>query len=124
MPCPNSARKRSVTMAFRMTPEDRDRICRLAQMSGMNRQDYIMAKLSDCTVRAAPNVRLLKGLKDSIKDIYLELRRVQKADEINPETLAVLLSLTEILKDLGAYDKDEVSDTEQESMDIINMSRE
>ena len=42
MPCENSARKRSKTMALRCTPEERKLICEMAAWSGMNRQDYII----------------------------------------------------------------------------------
>ena len=46
MPGENSARKRSKTMAFRCTPEEHKLICEMAAWSGMNRQDYIIAKLT------------------------------------------------------------------------------
>ncbi|WP_417137382.1 plasmid mobilization protein [Paratractidigestivibacter faecalis] len=45
MPCENSARKRSKTMAFLCTPEERKLICEMVAWSGMSRQDYIIAKL-------------------------------------------------------------------------------
>ena len=47
MPCPNSARKRSKTMAFRVSPEEYERITNLAKLSGMDKQDFILAKLMD-----------------------------------------------------------------------------
>ena len=40
MPCPNSARKRSKTMAFRVSPEEYERITNLAKLSGMDKQDF------------------------------------------------------------------------------------
>lgn len=46
MPCENSARKRSKTMAFCCTPEEHKLICEMAAWSGMSRQDYIIAKLN------------------------------------------------------------------------------
>ena len=46
MPCENSARKRSKTMAFRCTPEAQAHM-RDGSLSGMSRQDYIIAKLTD-----------------------------------------------------------------------------
>lgn len=46
MPCENSARKRSKTMAFRCTPEEHKLICEMAAWSGMKRQGYIIAKLT------------------------------------------------------------------------------
>lgn len=50
MSCENSARKRSKTMAFRCTPEERKLICEMAAWSGVSRQDYIIAKLTDAQV--------------------------------------------------------------------------
>ena len=56
MPCENSARKRSKTMAFRYTPEEHKLICEMAAWSGMLRQDYIIAKLTDTQVEVKPSV--------------------------------------------------------------------
>ena len=60
MPCENSARKRSKTMAFRCTPEEHKLICEMAAWSGMNRQDYIIAKLTDTQVEVRPSVSVQK----------------------------------------------------------------
>ncbi|MEE1548898.1 MAG: hypothetical protein U0J89_04080 [Collinsella sp.] len=46
MPCENSARKRSKTMAFRCIPEEYELIANMVAWSGMSRQDYIMARLT------------------------------------------------------------------------------
>ena len=74
MPCENSARKRSKTMAFRCTPEERKLICEMAAWSGMNRQNYIIAKLTDAQVEVRPSVSVQKALKDSTelsKEVHL-----------------------------------------------------
>ena len=63
MPCENSARKRSKTMAFRRTPEEHKLIREMAAWSGMSRQDYIIAKLTDTQVEVRPSVSVQKGLK-------------------------------------------------------------
>ena len=74
MPCENSARKRSKTMAFRCTPEERKLICEMAAWSGMNRQDYIIAKLTDAQVEVKPSVSVQKALKDSMAELAKEVR--------------------------------------------------
>jgi hypothetical protein len=75
MSCENSARKRSNTMAFRCTPEEHKLICEMAAWSGMSRQDYIIAKLTDTEVEVRPSVSVQKALKDSMaelaKDVHL-----------------------------------------------------
>ena len=46
MPCPNSARERSVTIGFRVTPEQARRIDLMARTSGMTKQDYLYKRPS------------------------------------------------------------------------------
>ncbi|WP_270549371.1 plasmid mobilization protein [Eggerthella lenta] len=74
MPCENSARKRSKTMAFRCTPEEHKLICEMAAWSGMNRQDYIIAKLTDTQVEVRPSVSVQKALRGSMAELAKEVR--------------------------------------------------
>ena len=84
MPCENSARKRSKTMAFRCTPEEHKLICEMAAWSGMLRQDYIIARLTDTEVEVRPSVSMQKALKDSMVELGQRgetgglLRRVER----------------------------------------------
>ena len=73
MPCPNSARKRSKTMAFRVSPEEYERITNLAKLSGMDKQDFILAKLMDHEIVVKPSTRVYKALKDTMAEIYQQL---------------------------------------------------
>ena len=83
MPCENSARKRSKTMAFRCTPEERKLICEMAAWSGMNRQDYIIAKLTDTQVEVRPSVSVQKALKDSMAELTKEVRLAASYGELS-----------------------------------------
>ena len=86
MPCENSARKRSKTMAFRCTPEERKLISEMAAWSGMSRQDYIIAKLTDTKVEVKPSVSVQKALKDSMTELAKEVRLAASYGEL-PEPL-------------------------------------
>lgn len=83
MPCENSARKRSKTMAFRCTPEEHKLICEMAAWSGMNRQDYIIAKLTDTQVEVRPSVSVQKALKDSMAELTKEVRLAASYGELS-----------------------------------------
>ena len=83
MPCENSARKRSKTMAFRCTPEERKLICEMAAWSGMNRQDYIVAKLTDTQVEVRPSVSVQKALRDSMAELTKEVRLSASCGELS-----------------------------------------
>ena len=83
MPCENSARKRSKTMAFRCTPEERNLICEMAAWSGMSRQDYIIAKLTDTQVEVRPSVSVQKALRDSMAELAKEVRLAASYGELS-----------------------------------------
>lgn len=83
MPCENSARKRSKTMAFRCTPEERKLICEMAAWSGMSRQDYIIAKLTDTQVEVRPSVSVQKALRDSMAELAKEVRLAASYGELS-----------------------------------------
>lgn len=86
MPCENSARKRSKTMAFLCTPEERKLICEMVAWSGMSRQDYIIAKLVDTQIEVRPSVSVQKGLKDSMAGLAKEVLLAASYGEL-PEPL-------------------------------------
>lgn len=83
MPCENSARKRSKTMAFRCTPEEHKLICEMASWSGMNRQDYIIAKLTDTQVEVRPSVSVQKVLKGSMAELAKEVQLAASYGELS-----------------------------------------
>lgn len=83
MPCENSARKRSKTMAFRCTPEEHKLICEMAAWSGMLRQDYIIAKLTDTQVEVRPSVSMQKALKDSMVELAKEVKLAASYGELS-----------------------------------------
>lgn len=124
MPCPNAARERCKTVSFRCTPEENEMINRLVAISGMNKQDYIIERLGENSISVSPSVRLYKGLKDATKSIYLELRRIHSSGDMSQEAIAVMESFVSILKDLGNYDENELSQTEADAHSMLNMKRE
>lgn len=84
MPCENSARKRSKTMAFRCTPEEHKLICEMAAWSGMSRQDYIIAKLlTDTQVEMRPSVSVQKALRGSMAELTKEVRLAASYGELS-----------------------------------------
>ena len=83
MPCENSARKRSKTMAFRCTPEEHKLICEMAAWSGMLRQDDIIARLTDTEVEVRPSVSMQKALKDSMVELAKEVKLAASYGELS-----------------------------------------
>ena len=101
MPCENSARKRSKTMAFRCTPEEYELIANMAAWSGMSRQDYIMARLAGTEITVRPSSRVQRALRDSMKGLAERLLAVCDADELDAALQRQLALVMEIFNGLG-----------------------
>ena len=110
MPCENSSRKRSKTMAFRCTPEERKLICEMAAWSGMNRQDYIIAKLTDTKVEVKPSVSVQKALKDSMAELANEVRLAASYGELSEPLQQRLGLVMRLFLALGEGVDDSVSE--------------
>lgn len=125
MPCENSARKRSKTMAFRCTPEEHKLICEMAAWSGMNRQDYIIAKLTDTQVEVRPSVSVQKALKDSMAELTKEVRLAASYGELSDSlqqrielVMKFFLALGEPVEALSIDESMESSMTVSETLDV------
>ena len=70
-------------MAFRCTPEEHKLICEMAAWSGMLRQDYIIAKLTDTQVEVKPSVSVQKALRDSMAVLTKEVRLAASYGELS-----------------------------------------
>ena len=101
MPCENSARKRSKTMAFRCTPEEYELIANMAAWSGMSRQDYIMARLTGTEITVRPSSRTQRALRDSMKELAERLLAVCDADELDADLQRQLALVMGIFNGLG-----------------------
>lgn len=64
----------------------------MAAWSGMNRQDYIIAKLTDTQVEVRPSVSVQKALKDSMAELAKEVRLASSCGELS-ESLQQRLGL-------------------------------
>lgn len=118
MPCENSARKRSKTMAFRCTPEERKLICEMAAWSGMNRQDYIIAKLTDTKVEVKPSVSVQKALKDSMTELAKEVRLAASYGELSEPLQQRLGLVMKLFVALGEPVDDSMSEPLERSVPL------
>ena len=125
MPCENSARKRSKTMAFRCTPEEHKLICETAAWSGMKRQDYIIAKLTDTQVEVRPSVSVQKALKDSMAELAKEVRLAASCGELSESlqrrielVMKFFLALGEPVEALSIDESMESSMAVSETLDV------
>lgn len=80
-------RRRSKTIAFRVSPEEDYEIGIMVAASGMTKQDFITSKLEDRTLIVKPNVRVFKLLQPYLLDIYRELRTIRVSEDMDDRFL-------------------------------------
>ena len=121
MPCPNDRRERSVTVGFRMTPEQKRWFDRVAEESGMSKQDFIMARLRDEAIAVVPNVRVYRALREHMVELLRELRRIGAGVTVDERLHEEIERLTREFVDLRG--ETEASAVNTERLDILGMSR-
>ena len=80
-------RWRAKTVAFHVSEEENMAIDEAVALTGMTKQDYIIAKLPNQDVVVVGNPRVLKALKTKMEGIYNELLRINSAGEVNEQLL-------------------------------------
>ena len=118
-------RRRSKTIAFRVSPEEDEVINALVAASGMTKQDYITSRLERRDITVRPNVRVYRMLRDQMRSVYVELRRLRSADGIDERLIELMQVLTRAFIDLGADELGAVGDdVVQQDAAVLRMARD
>lgn len=72
----SKGRFRSKTIAFRVSPEENERLNTAVALSGLTKQDYIIKKLENRDVVVQPNPRVYKALRTLLLSVLEELKRI------------------------------------------------
>lgn len=121
MPCPNYRRKRTISKAFRVSPEENERIELLSKAAGVTQQQYIMTKLENKEFTIVPDIRTYKMLRDEMQAVYTELSRLRDCSEMDEFLAAKVDLLAELF--IGITDKAPKSPIEREDSIIDALER-
>ena len=83
----HQGRWRSVTVAFRVSPEEDKLIESAVRMAGLTKQDYIIKKLTDRSVVVQGNPKVYRGLLLEMRSLLEELKRINSGDTVNEDIL-------------------------------------
>lgn len=108
MACPNDRRRRSATVAFRMTPAQSCWLDEVVAESGMTKQDFIMARLREDGITVVPNRRIFLALRDRMAEVLRELRRIGPGGEVDSELAETIARLTREFVELRGEEADDV----------------
>lgn len=89
-------RWRSVSVGFRVSPQEAYHIDMLVKTSGLTKQEYIIKRLMCEEVIIYPNSRILKILCQYLKELTEELKRVERVGQEN-DVLENIIYLVELI---------------------------
>lgn len=83
-------RFRSITVGFRVSPEESVMLNKFVALSGMTKQEYCYQKClnREIVVRGSPKV--YKALYMELKNVLAELQRIEAGGSVDPDLLEVI----------------------------------
>ena len=93
----NHNRFRCRQVAFRLSPEEAEKLDTFVRLSGLTKQDYITDRLLCRDVVVQGNPRVYKALKEQLTAVHEELLRVGRCSDVTLEFLEELHFMGTIL---------------------------
>ena len=97
----SQGRWRSKTVSFRMSPEENTLLDSYARLSGMTKQDYMIARLLQKDIVVQGNPRVYKALRNQLDAVWVELRRIESAGQMEPERMDQMEYMLKIMEGLN-----------------------
>ncbi len=83
-------RFRSITVGFRVSPEEFEELNRAVALSGLPKQEYCYRKCMNRDVVVQGNPRVYKQLKINLEMVLSELKRIDNGTKIDTELLETI----------------------------------
>lgn len=90
-------RKKNITVAFRVSPEEHQKIQTRVELSGLKKQEYYLQAILNQKLYAVGNVRTFDAMWKRIEEVDEHLQSIERVDELDPEILHTLETILEIL---------------------------
>lgn len=103
----NKNRWRSITVGFRVSPEECEQINKAVRLSGLTKQDYITRRLLCHDVIVQGNPIVYKALRNEISAVLEELQRIEVGDKVDDELLDIIELISVILGGLKGEHKNQ-----------------
>lgn len=90
-------RVRYITVGFRVSPEQNEKINAAVEISGLSKQEYCYRRCLNQDIIVEGNPKVYKGLRVQLERVYLELQRLASIDDMCPETLETITLIGSVL---------------------------
>lgn len=81
--CDKHNRWRSITIGFRVSPEEAYALDMRVLTSGLTKQDYCTKKVLDEEIVVRPNIRVQKFVCQYLSELTAELKRLEQIEQTN-----------------------------------------
>lgn len=103
----NKNRWRNITVGFRVSPEENERINKAVALSGLPKQEYCYRRCLNQDVVVQGNPRVYKALKQELAAVLAELQRIEAGNGIDEELLNLIELVSVILGGLKGEEQNE-----------------
>lgn len=90
-------RFRSVTVGFRVSPEEHETLNRIVTLSGLTKQEYCYRKCTDRQIVVEGNPRVYKALKTELTAVLDELKRIRNSGNVSDDLLEIIAQINKTL---------------------------
>ena len=90
-------RWRSITVGFRVSPEENEQINAAVALSGLPKQEYCYRRCMEREIVVQGNPKVYKALKDEMMAIRSELERIETGGDVSPYLLDLIRFMTEVM---------------------------
>ena len=101
----NNNRWRNITVGFRVSPEENERINKAVALSGLPKQEYCYRRCLNQDVVVQGNPRVYKALKLELDSVLTELKRIEAGNSVDEELMNVIELISIILGGLKGEDE-------------------
>ena len=83
-------RWRSITVGFRVSPEENEQINAAVALSGLPKQEYCYRRCMEREIVVQGNPRVYRALRTHLEAVLEELRRIEAGGEVRAELLETI----------------------------------
>lgn len=103
----NHNRWRSITVGFRVSPEENEQINAAVALSGLPKQEYCYRRCLERDIVVQGNPRVYRALRLQLTAVLEELRRIEAGGEIRDELLETIRLINTTLNGMKEEHGDE-----------------
>lgn len=94
-------RWRNKVVAFRVSPQEGEKLDRMVALSGLTKQEYLCRRVLDESILVKPSPRILKNLSAQLEQLHLDIEKLSSLDSDSEDCLETLSYVTTMLAGLA-----------------------